>query len=1242
MNLKEELNSPAKKYSSLKRSLVFWFLLLSTLPLAIVSYLGYQQSKVTLEENISKKLVQSSTLSVSFIKNWFEYRFMDVNIQAESNENVKLLTTLIEGFTKSKKPLKDYVRSYDWTLRVDGLQDNLISLSRRYDYIYDLFLLDTKGNLLFTIAHESDFGTNMFTGKHAKTLFSRSIKETIKNGRVYFSDIERYAPSKNIIAGFITAPLLDKFGNKLGVFAVQLRIDKIFDAVRKVSNIESSLTHYIIGEDGKLRSSIKSDDKKDILRKVIDTEQFRLWQKEHSDTHAEKYGHGLKDVSMNENAFEYMGPDGKKVIGQHQALNLPGVNWALISEINQDEAFSPASWLLNLMLMLFILTIIIVTFLAIYQAKRITKPIIQLVDVSLAATSADNNAGLHVTVDANNEIAHLADVFNHMLDVRKRHEDELEQTTAQAELAFSELTEQKFALDQHSIVSITDIHGDMTFVNNKFIETSGFSKDELIGQNHRLLKSGCHDEGFYKKLYQTINNGKVWHEEVCNKSKDGQLYWVDTTIVPFKDDDGKPKSYIAIHTDITKRKKTEEELIKSKEVAEAATQQKSEFLANMSHEIRTPMNGVIGMTGLLLDTRLDSKQRNYAESTMNSAEALLAIINDILDFSKIEAGKMELELLPFNLETLVEDVSELMAMKCREKSIEMLLRFKPDTQKFVIGDPGRVRQILLNLLSNAIKFTEKGNVLLTVSSEEMPGGYANISVSVADSGVGIDDDKLDIIFNKFDQEDGSTTRKYGGTGLGLTICRQLCQLMGGDISVESHKGHGSVFSFNLKLAITNDDAVMAIKMGDDSKLSGLKTLIVDDLGIAITIMSEQLSSLNLNIETASSGKLALEKLTGAIADNEPFDIVITDFHMPEMDGEMLAYEIQDKNLLEQGALIFATSSPRKGDGSRLKKLGFDGYLTKPTRSYEVPQILSLIWHAKLEGNEIPLVTRHMVQEVKVGSKQKLKLKSTHILLAEDNPVNQMVATEYLERYGCTVTPAGNGLEAVAQLKTSKFDLIFMDCQMPEMDGYEATGVIREWEKYRNLVSTPIIAFTANAMQGDKDKCLSAGMNDYISKPVSEKSLEDILKKWLPNKVEMTEFSYNEEAVSENEITKTEELKTTLTLSELLPLDLSIFNVLKQMFGDTFSSAVESHTESAKDNIRRVEEALDKNDADELERAAHSLKGASAQFGAMVLSELSMKIEQFGKNSKIDNAKEIFSELKTAREEVEKMMLKELD
>lgn len=311
-------------------------------------------------------------------------------------------------------------------------------------------------------------------------------------------------------------------------------------------------------------------------------------------------------------------------------------------------------------------------------------------------------------------------------------------------------------------------------------------------------------------------------------------------------------------------------------------------------------------------------------------------------------------------------------------------------------------------------------------------------------------------------------------------------------------------------------------------------------------------------------------------------------------------------------------------------MGFDGYLTKPTRALEVPQVLSLIWNAKLDGKNIPLVTRHMVQEAKVTSKKKVKLKNVHILLAEDNPVNQVVATEYLERYGCIVSPAGNGLEAITEFKNSTFDMVLMDCQMPEMDGYDATGVIRQWEDMRELNTTPIIAFTANAMQGDKEKCLSAGMDDYISKPVSEKSLEDILKKWLPDKVHFVDDKDN---LAE---------ETLISGGVVKYLDLSIFNPLKTMFRDKFPDVAEKHTSSAIENVKRIQMALDNHNANELEHASHSLKGASAQFGAITLSELSRQMEEFAKNAEFDKANKLFSKIKTERENVEKEMIRELE
>jgi len=1345
-----------KKYTSLGRGLVLWFLFLSLLPLVIVSWISYQQASSSLTQAASGKLEQSSNLSVDFIQSWFDYRMMDLNNQAESHDNAKLLISLIEGYKKSSKPLTDYIKSRDWTRRVDGLQDDLVNLSRRYDYIYDLFLIDAEGNLLFTVGHESDLGTNMLTGPYAGTRFAHSIKATLQSGKALFSDLEHYAPSNNTLAGFLTAPLLDESGGKIGVFAIQIRAEKVLDSLKKSVKSDSSLVHYLVGADGRLRT-VLHEDESEILNRVISTRQFKYWLQEHG-------LHGKEKDDQKEKAFDYIGPEGKKVIGIHQMLRLPGVTWALISEVDQNEALASAHWLGQITLMLVILTAIVVIVLAVLQARRITRPIVQLANVSMKVAAGET--GQQVEFDVSNEIGQLAESFNHMLQMRDKHEHEMEESNQQAQKVLSELDEQKFALDQHAIVGITDVQGTITFANDKFSEISGYDHDELIGQNHRLLNSGYHDADFFRQMYRTIASGKVWHGEICNRSKLGHYYWVDTTIVPFMDDNGKPQSYIAIRADITERKNTtlalarseanargifetvtdgiitintegvvqefnpaaarifgyepeevigqnvtilmpssyrdmhkngmqaylgtseqniigktveveglrkngtrfslelsvsevkvdeghrftaiarditerklaEAVLIEAKEAAEEATRLKSDFLANMSHEIRTPMNGVIGMTGLLMETKLSPKQRDYAENTMLSAESLLTIINDILDFSKIEAGKMELEIFPFDFQALVEDVSEMIALKCREKGIEMLLRYKPGTQRYLVGDPGRIRQIILNLLSNAVKFTEKGRVLLTVESQEPVDNIATMLVHVEDTGIGIAEDKLSKIFNKFDQEDGSTTRKYGGTGLGLAISQQLCHMMQGDIAVKSEKGKGTTFSFSIKLDVVDDCEFVQPQIGDVSKLKGVKTLIVDDLEVARIILTEQLSELKLNLEVVSSGKQALEKLSNAIEEKDPFRIVITDFHMPEMDGEMLALEIKQQGLLENGVLIFSTSSPRKNDGRRLKKMGFDGYLTKPTHASEVPQILSLICRAKKQGKDIPLVTRHTLREVKSGVRQSIKFSNANIMLTEDNPVNQMVASEYLENFGCTVTPAGNGLEALALLKNQQFDFIFMDCQMPEMDGFEATAEIRKLEIKNKWRRVPIIALTANAMQGDKEKCLQAGMDDYISKPVMQDSLENMLAKWLPGKVQKIETTetgkFWQGAINNSE----KRVSSEVTDDQNSDLDESVFSGLQKMFQDKFPGAIEQHTSNASENVRRIEVALQESDLEALERAAHSLKGASGQFGALSLNKLALQMEMFAADGEIEKVRSLFSELKSAQVNAAQMMM----
>ena len=1227
---KNHVGIEEKQYPSLSRGLVLWFLLLSLLPLTIVSWISYQQASSALTKAASESLVQSSNLTVNFIQNWFEYRLIELKNQADANENSKLLITLSKGFKKSGQSLAEYVKSSDWTQRVDGLQNNLIQLSQRYDYIYDLFLLDLKGNLLFSVTHKSDLGTNILTGPYEHTLFAHSIKTTLKSGQATFSDLERYPPSPNIITGFLTAPLVDESSRIIGVFAIQIHIDRIISPLKQNLKNNSTLTHYLLGSDGKLRSSIE-ENSDEVLNRIINSKQSRNWQQH-------DYLNKQKEIAHKNTAFEYLGPNGKPVIGIHQMLRLPGVTWALISEIELDEVLASAKWLTKITLSLLLLTSIIVIIIAIYLSRRITLPMIALANANMKVAAGELDQRVDVT--AKNEIGQLATAFNHMLEMWQLHEHDLEKSKLQAQEVLVELAEQRFALDQHAIVAITDIKGMITFVNSKFTEISGYNKDELIGKNHRIINSGYHDKSFFRQMYRTIANGEVWHGEICNKAKDGHLYWVDTTIVPFKNEHGKPQSYIAIRTDITERKKTEVELIEAKEAAEASTRLKSEFLANMSHEIRTPMNGVIGMTGLLLNTDLTSRQHNYAESCMQSADALLTIINDILDFSKIEAGKLELENVSFDMQALAEDVAEMMAFKSREKNIEMLLRYKPGTQRFLLGDPGRIRQILLNLLSNAIKFTEQGVILLSIESAETCDNKITLYIKVEDSGIGISKHKLDAIFNKFDQEDGSTTRKYGGTGLGLSICWQLCELMHGNIEVESQKGKGSIFSFTLELEPGNVDDIHSVEAGHDGQLKDLKILIVDDLETAQIILREQLSTLQVRIDTASSGEQAIDKLTDAISQDDPYRIVITDFHMPLMDGEMLAKEINRQGLLKDGALLFVTSSPRKGDGQRLSKIGFDGYLTKPTHPSEVPQILSIIWNAKKRGRAIPLVSRHTLREVKSSSREHVTFSNSQILVAEDNPVNQMVATEYLEMYGCSITPAGNGLEALAMVKEQHFDLIFMDCQMPEMDGYVATAEIRNFESLNNTERIPIIAFTANAMQRDKEECLAAGMDDFISKPINQTTLKNILIKWLPHKLDsVAERTDKQERKINNSNRHAPGIKpVSSSLAIDGPIDLPVFNKLKHLFQEKFTAAIKQHTENAAENVDRIEQAFRASDIEMLQRVAHSLKGSSAQFGAIELHQTARLIEQLTRAGELGNIDRLINELKITQKKTAEAMM----
>ncbi len=665
------------------------------------------------------------------------------------------------------------------------------------------------------------------------------------------------------------------------------------------------------------------------------------------------------------------------------------------------------------------------------------------------------------------------------LETEKANTDKAQQALKESEERFRLISE-----TIHFGVFEIDTAGSCLYTNTRYQEIFGINLvDSLTSRWVDYLED--EDRQWVTERWDASMKDMEEFSADCRiRTQNGHLRWVHVHASPVFSDAG--ARYTGTVEDITSRKKNEQELKIAKEAAEMASTAKSQFLANMSHEIRTPMNGVIGFTDLLSETELDATQADYTETIKRSGEALLSLINDILDFSKIESGELEFESIEFDPELLAFDVCDLVRPKIGNNPVELLCSIADNVPTLVKGDPLRFRQVVTNLLGNAPKFTEKGEIRLSLEVEEEAEDKVKLHATISDTGIGIPRDKVGSIFEPFQQADGSTSRKYGGTGLGLSICKQLATMMEGDAWAESEEGKGSTFHFTSWQRKVSSQPVPRIS---PDGLTGKRVLVVDDHAGNRQILKQFLDAANVTAACVDDGRKVVETLKKAQARKKPFNACLVDIQMPGMDGYGVAEEVH--KAMKKPPLLLALSSSLERDAQKCETAGFDGFLSKPVRRGRLLQMISrLLGEAPSEkdadGQKRKMHTQYSVREAMKHS--------VHILLAEDNPVNQKLAVMMLGKAGYTVDVAGNGKEVVSVFTKTpdRYDLIFMDVQMPEMDGKAATQTIRRL----GFDKIPIVAMTAHAMKGDREMCLEVGMNDYITKPIKRETVFEMIKKFV--------------------------------------------------------------------------------------------------------------------------------------------------
>jgi two-component system sensor histidine kinase/response regulator len=746
----------------------------------------------------------------------------------------------------------------------------------------------------------------------------------------------------------------------------------------------------------------------------------------------------------------------------------------------------------------------------------------------------------------------------------------------------------------NEIIYRADARGVFTYVNPASTRITGYSQDELIGRQYLELIDPDYREAaahFYRNQFDRREPSSYFEFPMIAKS--GVRIWVGQNVLTVMDGD-RIAGYEAIARDITERKGIEEELARTRDAALQSARAKSEFLANVSHEIRTPLNGVLGMTGLMLGTPLTPEQREYTETIRSSGETLLSIVNDVLDLSRIEAGKLTLESIDFHLDDLIESVVEQFATRAAAKRLKFRTYAAPEVTRALRGDSHRIRQVLLNLVGNAIKFTDRGEVVLTVMQPEQREDRVTLRFLVTDSGIGIAADAQQRLFTPFTQADGSTTRKYGGSGLGLAVSKQLVQAMGGEIGVISVEGEGSTFWFELPL-VCQEEAAAPSQQWDLSRFRGL---LVDGNEVQRLTVARHLAATGITLAEAPSAGDGL-----AAAYQHTYDVIVFDMQLPDDDGLGLARAVRRDPALAATRLLLLTSfGRRRHDIAAFQTAGIDAFLIKPLRRTQLCDAVSRLLFAE----SVPAMTEVVEEEQPAQSRAR-------VLVVEDNSVNQLVAIGQLQRLGHECVVASNGLEAMEAVRESAFDLVLMDCQMPDMNGYEATRRIRQMSGA--TARLPIIAITAHALPGEREKCLAAGMNDYLAKPVSLEQLGAVIRLWASKSSTATN---GHDSAAE-----------TMEGDEQHVLDrerVSSFLAISRTQDGFLDGLVKTFRQDVPSRLDALRAAAAGGDPEELASAAHALKSSSGTVGAKRMYAVAASIEQAARAGRIDGAQASIEQL----------------